>query len=243
MSNACSGFDPLDDLVESFLERYRRGERPSLTEYAGKHPELAERIRSLFPSLVVMEELGSGIGSGDRAAASRRPRACRSTCCQGAWAITSCSERSAPAAWGSSTRRSRNRWAGTWPSRSSRSSSWRTRPGSSGSGARPAPRPGCTTPHRAGLRSRRARWTALLHHAVHSRARAGHRPARGQAVASRIRATAPTTSPPVPASHGRRPWPGGSVSDGFDSRIRAEESTLDHPCGELAGVAALKRDE
>ena len=28
MSNACSGFDPLDDLVESFLERYRGGERP-----------------------------------------------------------------------------------------------------------------------------------------------------------------------------------------------------------------------
>lgn len=64
MSNACSGFDPLDDLVESFLERYRGGERPSPTEYASKHPELAERIRSLFPSLVVMEELASGIGSG-----------------------------------------------------------------------------------------------------------------------------------------------------------------------------------
>ncbi|HKI19016.1 MAG TPA: hypothetical protein VKA15_14105, partial [Isosphaeraceae bacterium] len=52
-------FDPVDDLVEEFLERYRRGERPSLTEYTAQHPGLAERIRALFPALVVIEELGS----------------------------------------------------------------------------------------------------------------------------------------------------------------------------------------
>ena len=62
MSEASSGFDPVDDLVEAFLERYRRGERPSLTEYTDKHPELAERIRTLFPALLVMEELGPGDG-------------------------------------------------------------------------------------------------------------------------------------------------------------------------------------
>jgi eukaryotic-like serine/threonine-protein kinase len=62
MSQASSGFDPVDDLVEAFLERYRRGERPSLTEYTDKHPELAERIRSLFPALLVIEEIGSGGG-------------------------------------------------------------------------------------------------------------------------------------------------------------------------------------
>ena len=49
MSKASSGFDPVDDLVEAFLERYRRGERPSLTEYTDKHPELAERIRAALP--------------------------------------------------------------------------------------------------------------------------------------------------------------------------------------------------
>ena len=58
MSEAFSVFDPVDDLVDGFLERYRRGERPSLTEYTEKHPELAERIRALFPALLVMEELG-----------------------------------------------------------------------------------------------------------------------------------------------------------------------------------------
>jgi WD40 repeat protein/serine/threonine protein kinase len=54
-----SGFDPVDELVEAFLERHRRGERPSLTEYTEQHPELAERIRALFPALLVLEELGS----------------------------------------------------------------------------------------------------------------------------------------------------------------------------------------
>jgi eukaryotic-like serine/threonine-protein kinase len=62
MSETCSGFDPVDDLVEEFLERYRRGDRPSLSEYTDRHPELSERIRALFPALLVMEEIGSRAG-------------------------------------------------------------------------------------------------------------------------------------------------------------------------------------
>ena len=111
MSEPSSEFDPVDDLVEAFLERYRRGERPSLTEYTDKHPELAERIRAVFPALLVMEELGSGDGqaTGPHVGPDRlgQPR------CPSAWVTTSCSAASDPAAWGSSTRRSRNRWAGT----------------------------------------------------------------------------------------------------------------------------------
>jgi serine/threonine protein kinase/WD40 repeat protein len=51
--------DPLVAVVESFLQRYRRGERPSLMEYATRYPELAERIRETFPALAMIEELGS----------------------------------------------------------------------------------------------------------------------------------------------------------------------------------------
>jgi tetratricopeptide (TPR) repeat protein len=47
--------DPLGRLAEEFLERFRRGERPALTDYAGRHPELAERIRALFPALLLLE--------------------------------------------------------------------------------------------------------------------------------------------------------------------------------------------
>src|SRR5262249_33827936 len=38
---------------------HRRGERPSLSEYTDRYPELAEEIRALFPALVEMEQLAS----------------------------------------------------------------------------------------------------------------------------------------------------------------------------------------
>ncbi len=60
MNEPSCEFDPVDDLADAFLERYRRGERPLLSEYTDKHPELAERIRSVFPALVLMEEIGAG---------------------------------------------------------------------------------------------------------------------------------------------------------------------------------------
>jgi eukaryotic-like serine/threonine-protein kinase len=48
--------DPIDRLAESFLARFRAGERPSVEEYAAKYPELAHEIRSLLPALVQLEE-------------------------------------------------------------------------------------------------------------------------------------------------------------------------------------------
>jgi serine/threonine protein kinase len=55
--------DPLDELAEEFTARYRRGEQPSVTEYAEKYPELAPRIRALFPALVAMEQARSVAGA------------------------------------------------------------------------------------------------------------------------------------------------------------------------------------
>jgi serine/threonine protein kinase/tetratricopeptide (TPR) repeat protein len=48
---------PVEQLAEEFLERHRRGEKPSITEYTDKYPALADEIRDLFPALVMMEEL------------------------------------------------------------------------------------------------------------------------------------------------------------------------------------------
>ncbi len=59
MSHSDSEADPLVDLAQEFADRYRRGERPSLSEYAGRYPEHAERIRRVFPAMVAMERLGS----------------------------------------------------------------------------------------------------------------------------------------------------------------------------------------
>ena len=68
-----SDADPMVGLAEEFAERYRRGERPALTEYTDRHPELAEQIRKLFPALVVMEEFGSVAGPDSGPPAGRDP--------------------------------------------------------------------------------------------------------------------------------------------------------------------------
>src|SRR5579883_2268991 len=57
--------NPVEQLAEEFLERFRRGERPALSEYTRDHPELADEIRELFPALVLLEESAPpGAGQG-----------------------------------------------------------------------------------------------------------------------------------------------------------------------------------
>jgi serine/threonine protein kinase/WD40 repeat protein len=62
MNDANSERHPVDALAEEFVDRYRKGERPSLTEYTAAHPELAAEIRDLFPALVMMEDVRPGDG-------------------------------------------------------------------------------------------------------------------------------------------------------------------------------------
>src|SRR5262245_9009965 len=47
----------VEQLAEEFLDRHRRGEKPSITEYTEKYPDLAAEINDLFPALVLMEDL------------------------------------------------------------------------------------------------------------------------------------------------------------------------------------------
>ncbi len=49
-------FNVLDRLAEEFAERFRRGERPALSEYTRRYPELADEIRELFPAMVRVEQ-------------------------------------------------------------------------------------------------------------------------------------------------------------------------------------------
>ncbi len=55
--DSSSGPDPFDEVAESFVSRYRRGEWPSITEYVERYPHLAERIRRLFPTLATIEQV------------------------------------------------------------------------------------------------------------------------------------------------------------------------------------------
>jgi serine/threonine protein kinase/regulator of sirC expression with transglutaminase-like and TPR domain len=63
--------DPLEALAEDFVRRLRAGERPPITEYTERHPQLAERIRGLFPTLIMLEQAGSEPGA--RKSALTRP--------------------------------------------------------------------------------------------------------------------------------------------------------------------------
>jgi serine/threonine protein kinase/WD40 repeat protein len=50
-------FGRVDRLATEFLERLRRGDRPTIDEYLDRHPDLAPAIRELFPALVMVEDL------------------------------------------------------------------------------------------------------------------------------------------------------------------------------------------
>ena len=45
--------DPVEELAEEFVAPHRKGERPPLSEYAGRRPDLAHRIRRVFPTIVL----------------------------------------------------------------------------------------------------------------------------------------------------------------------------------------------
>jgi serine/threonine protein kinase len=54
----------LGQLAEEFTTRMRQGQLPSLDEYATRHPHLAERVRALFPTLLLLEGLSNVTPAG-----------------------------------------------------------------------------------------------------------------------------------------------------------------------------------
>jgi serine/threonine protein kinase/WD40 repeat protein/tetratricopeptide (TPR) repeat protein len=65
-------YNLLDQLAEEFAERFRRGERPELSEYTDRYPELAEDIRELFPAMVKVEQVDEGRVDREGEAEARR---------------------------------------------------------------------------------------------------------------------------------------------------------------------------
>ncbi len=52
--------EPVELLAREFIDRRRRGENPSIEDYARAHPNLAESIRTVFPTLVMLERIPDG---------------------------------------------------------------------------------------------------------------------------------------------------------------------------------------
>jgi serine/threonine protein kinase len=57
------GRNPVEALAEEFLERKRRGEPATPEEYAAARPDLAEEILTLFPALLMTEDVRGDAGS------------------------------------------------------------------------------------------------------------------------------------------------------------------------------------
>jgi tRNA A-37 threonylcarbamoyl transferase component Bud32 len=71
MSDYSAERDPVEVLAEEFSQRRRRGERPTIDDYAAAHPHLAGRIRRLFPVLVVMDDVAETADSQPPESASQ----------------------------------------------------------------------------------------------------------------------------------------------------------------------------
>jgi serine/threonine protein kinase len=56
--------ETVEQLAEEFVARYRRGERPPLSEYTDRYPDHAEQILDLFPALVMMEQIAPSSETG-----------------------------------------------------------------------------------------------------------------------------------------------------------------------------------
>src|SRR5262245_26219529 len=77
MDPSDSDRDPVEELAEEFVARFRRGEQPAVAEYVDRYPQWAERIRGLFPALVLMArgrpDPGEGSGPDHGASGDSRP--------------------------------------------------------------------------------------------------------------------------------------------------------------------------
>src|SRR6516162_6893601 len=54
-----SSADPLGQIADEFVEAIRRGQRPSVEEFARRYPEHADDIREVLPALGLMEQAKS----------------------------------------------------------------------------------------------------------------------------------------------------------------------------------------
>jgi serine/threonine protein kinase len=59
MTTPPDNFDrnPIEVIADEFIERMRLGEEPTIEEYTKLHPEIAEQIRELLPTVIAMEQL------------------------------------------------------------------------------------------------------------------------------------------------------------------------------------------
>ncbi len=109
------GDSVLEDLIEECTNRLQAGEPIDLDELAARHPEHAERLRRLLPSLCMMAEVGRTATGPLPPVLPPEPPLGPPQPTRSSWAITASCGSSAGARWASSMRRSGSRSTAEWP--------------------------------------------------------------------------------------------------------------------------------
>jgi serine/threonine protein kinase len=65
MTVAASERHPVEQLAEDFVTRYRRGERPSLSEYVRQYPAVSGELADIIQALLLLEDLGANGDAAD----------------------------------------------------------------------------------------------------------------------------------------------------------------------------------
>ncbi len=78
MQSTSSERDPVEVLADEFVQRRRRGETPSLTEYVQRFPKLADEIRAVFPAIVALEKFGPAAAEASAGLTPQRAEITRS---------------------------------------------------------------------------------------------------------------------------------------------------------------------
>lgn len=78
MQSSSSERDPVELLADEFVQRRRRGETPSLTEYVERFPSLAQEIRAVFPAILALENVSPQAGDASIGLTARRAEITRS---------------------------------------------------------------------------------------------------------------------------------------------------------------------
>jgi serine/threonine protein kinase len=66
VDSSSSERNPVEELAEEFIARWRCGESPSIDEYTRRYPQWAERIRTLFPAMLDLERVRPGSADATR---------------------------------------------------------------------------------------------------------------------------------------------------------------------------------
>ena len=78
MNEKSTSRETIEELAEEFAERFRRGERPTISEYCARYPDHSAEICDLFPALAMIEDIALGTSAVPAAPfpESTRPAPC-----------------------------------------------------------------------------------------------------------------------------------------------------------------------